>query len=351
MVVSNHFYAQENTIVENDMLIYHEIMNIYFDDSGDFFLPKGTEEKVSLWIGIVIPESCEGSVKRIFYEWESTVREKGGNKKEIKGSDLDLSRRELLFATLHNESDLLIQPVIIDLQTQRQYSPVALNQLLKELSFSRSANLISADEREQVQLQGRRIGNLSNEQIMKFFTLIHCIIESTRHALIFRSHNKFRDCWNNINYWVDRSSKKPQNREESVFWESFGWTLRNYTKKEPLQLLDWIHDDKHPFVKNFVRGDHIDGKALFRNVHFEDSTGNWGLRLADIYANSLKKALGDLDNTKGELHLYEMIMEHSPLGPNSNLGFIVIVDEKGLEGNARLGKYAVLQKIIASRKR
>jgi len=326
-------------------------MEFYFDDSGDFSLPKEDEEEVSLWVGIVIPETCKKSVSKKYLTWEKEVCSKGSCHKEIKGSELDLFSREMLFAYLHDERDILIQPAIVDLQTQHRLSPAGINIFLRELAYANSAHLASAAEREQVQLHGRRIGNLSEEQILKFFTLTHCMIESIRKALLFLSHGQYSACWTDIHYWVDRSSKKPLSREESVFRESLGWALHHFTKREPIELLEWIHSDQHPFVKNFVTKDKINGKRLVKNIHFDDSCKNWGLRLADVIANSMKRALSDLEDKNGMLHLYDMIMEHSPLGPLSNLGFVVITDESSISEKLPLGRYAVLQQIIASRER
>jgi hypothetical protein len=325
-------------------------MKFFFDDSGDFSLPQDSKDKVSLWMGILIPETCEKAVERKFLEWEDIVKKNNPVSREIKGTDLSSSSRDLLFGLLSNEADLLVHPTIIDLQIQRTYSTKGLNKLLKDLSIERSENLTSSDMRERVKLHGRRIGNLSDEQVMKFFALIHCIIETLRHAVIFRSDGNFRECWNSVQFWVDKSSKRPSNREEAVFWESFGWNLHNYTKRNPIELLDWIHDNEHPFVKNYERAEQIDGRSLFKDIYFEDSSANWGLRLADVFANTMIRVLGDLDNTKRMLRFYKKIMKHSPLGPNSNLGFIVIVDSQDLDKNVPAKKYAILQQILASRK-
>jgi len=325
-------------------------MEFYFDDSGDFALPKGGEEKVSLWIGVLVPEMCKASLERRYTEWEEEVRRRVGGRAEIKGSRLDLTSRELLFAALHQESDILIHPAIIDLQTQCRFPSAGTNKFLKELAYVNSEHLESEGQREQVRLHGRRIGNLSDEQILKFFTLTHCVIDSVRKAVLFRSHGQYRECWTDVHYWVDKSSTSPFSRDESVFRESLGWAVHHSTKREPIDLLEWIHTDQHPFVKNFVAGEKIDGKRLFKNISFEKSSNNWGLRLADVVANSMNRALEDLDDKRGELHLYDMIMEHSPLGPCSNLGFVVLTDGSVTE-EIKLGRYAVLQQIIASRRR
>ena len=195
------------------------------------------------------------------------------------------------------------------------------------------------------------IGNLSNEQLLKCQALIHCIIEILRHAVIFRSDRDFRNCWNSVRFWVDKSSTRPGNREESVFWESLGWALQNYTKKNPIELLNWIHDGQHPFVKKYEREGHIDGKILFKDIGFVFSKTSWGLRLADVFANTMNRVLGDLDNKTGMLRFYQEIMRHSILGLNSNLGFIMLVDSQDLKNNIRAEKYAILQQILASLRR
>ena len=43
-------------------------MKFFFDDSGDFALPEDLENKVSLWMGILIPETCEKRVEKKFLE-------------------------------------------------------------------------------------------------------------------------------------------------------------------------------------------------------------------------------------------------------------------------------------------
>jgi len=63
-------------------------MNFFFDDSGDFLLPKNAENKVSLWMGVAIPDTCSERIKKKYLAWEDSTKTRLKTAK-IKGSILD----------------------------------------------------------------------------------------------------------------------------------------------------------------------------------------------------------------------------------------------------------------------
>lgn len=323
-------------------------MIFFFDDSGDFSSPSGTKHKISLWIGILIPENCIERIENKFKEWEGITQPREKERGEVKGSLLKMETRKLFFDFIENEPDLLIYPTIIDLQIQKKYAPPLTSKGMRDYGMDASEKIKSKQLKDQTILHSKRIGNLSNEQLLKLMTLTTCVIDTLRYSILFKCYPILEQFWNKVNIWVDMSSVRRNTREEQVFRESLGWMLYNYTKRRPFELIKEVHNKDHPFIKNFDTPRGINGRKLFRNLYFETSKNHWGLRFIDIIANTLYKALYDLSNTKGMLPFYKKIMKHNILGPKSNLGFVYFPSDQSLSDQIIASKYAILQQIIAS---
>lgn len=322
-------------------------MRLFFDDSGDFAIPLGSDDKVSLWMGIGIPETCIERIQKKYLAWEDITKTRL-NVQEPKGCMLDETARSQLFREIEDESDLLIQPGIVDLQIQKKYMPIDMPSVMRSLGIDASKRMKDKASRNILETHGRRLGNLSKEQLLKFMVLSFCIVETLRHCILFRSHDAFRECWNDVVIVIDQSSQANNSREELVFKESIRWALHNITKRNPFGLIEGIHDKDHPFIKKYDSEKGIRGEELFQNMSFENSNRSWELRLADIIANTMFKSLNDLENTSGMLTYYKKIMKYSPLGPRSNLGFTCITGSSELGDKITAPRFAILQRILDS---
>ena len=73
-------------------------MLFYFDEAGDFNPPKFDEHRCSVYVGLVVPETIEFSVRHAFEVFcrglKSTEKTPTG---EPKGSQLQLNSRERFF--------------------------------------------------------------------------------------------------------------------------------------------------------------------------------------------------------------------------------------------------------------
>jgi hypothetical protein len=321
-------------------------MQFFFDDSGNFSFPKDNKHKISLWAGIAIPETRIKEIESKLRNWENILKSNEKKNGEAKGSLLRLQSRKIFFDFMDNESDIIIYPTVIDLQEQKKILTSDLPQLMSEYGIKLTSKIYNNEIKYSTEIQSKRFKNLSAQQILKVMTLGICLIETFRHTIIFRSHNHLRSSWDQVEIWIDRSSRRQETREEQVFLESLGWLIYNYTKKEPFSLIAEIHDKNHPFVINFDTPNGINGNKLLSNLNFEDSTKHWGLRFADIAANTLYKALIDLNNTKGMLPFYKRIMKHNHLGPGSNLGLLLFVPGGGKKISAP--KYSILKRMLSN---
>lgn len=262
---------------------------------------------------------------------------------------LDETARSQLFELIEDESDLLFQPGIVDLQIQKKYMPNDMPSVMRALGIDASNRMRNDESKNILESHGRRLGNLSKEQLIKLMVLSFCIVETLRNSIIFRSHDTFRECWEEVIIVIDQSSQSKNSREELTFKESIRWALHNITKRNPFGLVEGIHDREHPFVKKYDSVNGIRGEELFRNMRFEKSINSWELRLADIIANAMFKSLNDLENVSGWLAYYKKIMKFSPLGPRSNLGFTCITGSNELGDRITAPRFAVLQQILDSK--
>ncbi len=288
-------------------------------------------------------------IEKRFTEWEHNLSDGEKEKGEVKGKLLSKESRNEFFNIIGNESDILINPAIIDLQIQKEFIPENMTEELLDLNMKNIAGISSEELKSEENLQARMIGNLSDSQFLKYMILEVCIIETLRFSILFRNSENIKLFWNRIKILVDRSSTKENPREEQVFRRSLGWFLSNHTKKKPFELIEGVHDKNHPFMKNFVTQKRYAGRKMFKHIYFKNSQDYMGLQIIDIIANSLYKSLNDLDNSNGMLNFYKKIMRHSPMGSNSNLGFFYLRSEIQNSSPLRAKKYAVLQEIIASK--
>jgi len=300
-------------------------------------------------MGILIPENRMSEIEKRFTEWERNLSDGEKEKGEVKGKLLSKESRNEFFNIIGNESDILINPAIIDLQIQKEFAPENMTEELRDLNIKNITGITSEELRNAENLHARMIGNLSDSQFLKYMTLEVCIIEILRFSILFRNSENIKSFWNKIKILVDRSSTKDNSREEQVFRKSLGWFLYNHTKKNPFELIEGVHDENHPFIINFDTHKGFDGRKMFKHIYFKNSQDYMGLQIIDIIANSMYKSLNDLDNSNGMLDFYKKIMSHSPLGSNSNLGFFYFPSESQNSSPLRAKKYAVLQEIIASK--
>ncbi|MFC2163619.1 DUF3800 domain-containing protein, partial [Acidobacteriota bacterium] len=318
----------------------------FFDDSGDFSILENESMKISLWIGCLIPENSYAPLTKKFIKWEGTLKSYERKKGEAKGTLLTAKSRDAFFRLINNVPSMLVYPTILDLKAQKQCMPQSITKEAYENSLKNIVKIKSEKFKQEELLQANRIKNMSDVQYLKLMTLGTCIVELLRHSLTFRVHGKYETNWKDITYFVDRSSAR-NSREEKVFRRSIQWFLFNSTRRMPILLPDDMFFTNHPFIKNFDTPNGIDMEKLFKNINFEDSLNQIGLRIADIIANTLFRLLNDLENKNGMLRYYKRIMRHNYLGSNSNLGFIFFPSDKQKAKTVYLKEYAILQHIIS----
>jgi len=320
----------------------------FFDDSGDFSLPEGHSHKVSLWSGVAIPETILSEIESGYKAWEVTLSDNEKVGTEVKGSRLSMESRRQFFKMLSAKAGLLFHPTIIDLEAQKRlFGSKEITEIAKNIGLQRSASVPHKSIKEETRLQAKQIGNLSEQQFLKVISLGHSIFQTVRFAIMFRSKGENRSCWNKVELWIDRSSKT-NSREEQVLRKNIGWYIFNSIKSHPFILVKEIHDEAHPFVKQFSTKRGIDGKKLFRDsIEFADSKQHIGFSIADIFANTLYLVLNDLNNTKGHLKFYKDIMAFSELTPGPNLGILLIDPEDSVSREVEQ-KYSILMRILES---
>ncbi len=323
-------------------------MLFFFDDSGDFSLPEGHSHKVSLWSGVAIPETILSEIESSYKAWEVTLSTNEKLRTEVKGSRLSMESRRQFFKMLSAKAGLLFHPTIIDLEAQKRlFGSKEITEIAKNIGVQRSASVLHKSIKEETGLQAKQIGNLSEQQLLKVISLGHSIWQTVRFAIRFRSNDENRSCWNNVELWIDRSSKS-NSREEQILRTSLGWYLFNSTKNDPFILVKEIHNKTHPFVKNFRTKRGINTRKLFRDsIKFADSKQHIGLSIADIFANTLYLVLNDLNNTKGHLEFYKDVMAFSELTPASSLGILLIDLEENVSREGEQ-KYSILRRILES---
>jgi hypothetical protein len=322
-------------------------LNFYFDESGDFSLPAVGTEKASTCAGLAVPDSSLQAFESEFRAWRQALIPAETRNGEPKGALLRRETRRLFFDHLDRVPHILTVPTILDLGIQGKLAP----RDLKELSSAegmRRAGQFEEKERLKIERLARQVARLGEPQLLRLHAMADCIELSLRHAMLFRSSGNLGNSWNRIRIRVDWTSPQPGSREEQVMRASLPVAIINRSVKKPFMLLEGAHGPDHPLTINFDSEEGLRMSKILEDLEFVDSRSDIGIQAADILANSLRLAASDLSNHNHDLEWYRRFMRHSCLGPNSNLGLILI--GAGPTRRVRAAKYEIFQRILAGKR-
>jgi hypothetical protein len=168
--------------------------------------------------------------------------------------------------------------------------------------------------RQEMRLLSRQAANLSSEQFLRLYSWTFCLYQALYHSILFLSRGEFAQSWNAVEISIDPVQTRPRAREKRVFeLMMFAW-LMGWSKRRPFDTIEGVHDDMHPFVKNYCIGSGIDlGKLMRGRVRWPDSKQAPGLQLADLCAAAVYEAASDPTDPE-KVALFGSIMRASRYG-------------------------------------
>jgi hypothetical protein len=324
-------------------------MLFYFDEAGDFALPRDDTHKVAVCVGFVLPEGSREHLNTLYQSWAQTLRPEECDRGEPKGARLRDPSRKRFFDSLDTVPDILVGSVFMDLGLQQTFGGADLIRSTREEGLRRAPEFEDGAVRDLVTQLARRFGNLSEPQVLRLFTLASCLELTLRHALLFRAGGHLASCGERIELLIDRTTTRRNSREELILRDGLPAFLANRSEREPFMTIEGVVGPDHPIERLYSSDVGFDGQRVLNALSFVDSRTEAGLQVADILANSLLLALNDLNNVRGQLKWYRRVMGHSIQGPGSpHIGPIVL--GRGHGPGVPVSKYEILPRILESRR-
>jgi len=297
-------------------------MKFYFDESGEFSIPKNQEEHaVAVVMGIAISDLIENKLEEEYKKFVSSLESYELKNNEPKGYLLTNEKKHEFCDMLSKFDGISITPVTLDLSSLADSVYTKLNEIFSSYLKEYSKKMKYKQARRQLLLLSKQFNNLSVQQALRIYSIVNCFREALEHSILFLSNRGHEFSWNNIKCEIDRVYLNPNNREEKVLsFVIFAW-LCGWSISHPFSLIKEIHTKEHPFVKKYDTGNGIDiAKLLRNNIYWEDSKNNWGLQIADIASNIVFKACCSLWKNKENLILYSSLMRSSHYGAKRGPG-------------------------------
>ncbi len=320
-------------------------MHFFFDESGTFSLRAAGEHNCSVVCGVVVPETVEDAFSRRFQEFVKALPAKEKKNDEPKGHLLSDASLEEFCRLLNCYPNVLVTPTVVDLTLENGENADDISTGMKQ-NLLKKAELTTHDTlRVQVVELARQWGNLSPNQSRRLVTLATCFGEAIQHSVIFHTSIECWPCWDSLQFHVDPTHRSRLSREERVFEKMVLMWLCAWSKNNPLETIEEIHTESHPFVKKFTTSSgNIDLGAIIQgNILYPNSADSWGIQVADISAYIIFRAVLDLSNQYNRLPLFGRLMRNCPYGPGRcGPGLIVIggpVESRPAPKFGLLGKY------------
>ena len=322
-------------------------MNFYIDESGTFSIPQGIiQHKACVVTCVVISDIKLKSLENKFLSFCSNLPPHMISNGEPKGSNFDVDKKLEFCEMLSEFRDyMLVIPVTLDmtllamLDSQRKMKTIIRDKIL-ELCV----NVEHESTRNELELLGKQIGNISEEDFLKISCYAYAFFISFQHAVMVLSINGNEKSWDDIILEIDRINPKKDSREKLIFNKMVSMWGESWSKKSPIKLLKDIHTDDHPIVRNFNLKDGLDSRKITALTDWSDSKQSWGLQVADIASNIVYCAVNDLENHYNSFTPFCKLMTLSTYGYDDGPGLFTPFEMRKEEYDLIRSKYIKLGK-------
>jgi hypothetical protein len=322
-------------------------MNFYFDESGDFRVPRAGH-KVAVVMGVVISDAVQQILFAKFEDFVSRLTSGECHNGEPKGSLLSSTHREQFCELLVNSGGVVITPVTLDLSSLDAEYERSVSERLSAILAQRAQEMLYLTARDQLLLIARQFRNLSSSQALRIYSWANCFREAIQHAFLFLAGGQHERSWERVVFEIDRVQVRAASREEKVFSLMLLAWLTGWSRRFPFALIREVHTPAHPIVQTYDTPDGIDlGKLIRGNVRWKTSSESLGLQIADIACNIVFQAAQDLDDRRGAVRRYGLLMRASPYGPSRGPGLFSPRRDAPAETGT---KYRALWKVMRASK-
>jgi hypothetical protein len=289
-------------------------MNFYFDESGSFDLPASSAvHQSAVVVGVAIPDHVQEPLFARFGQFTSLLGPPEFSNGEPKGALLSTDHRHE-FAEMLSEfgGRISLTPVTLDLSSVSGSDCHELNTTMYEVLSEAANRFAYPTARDEIRLLSRQFKNLSNQQSLRIYAIANCFREALAHAVLFLSHKENEPSWENLRFEMDRVQVRSSNREERVLSIIILAWLEGWSHKKPLVTIKEIHTPHHLFVRKYCVEQGVDiGRIIRGNTYWVNSADSTGIRIADMSASIIYRAVQDLNDHRQSLTIFRKLMKGS----------------------------------------
>jgi hypothetical protein len=259
------------------------------DESGIFSLGKS---EYSIFVSTVIPTDAKSHLKigNSYKNWENKLGSRFFNKKkEVKGSLLgDSELGSFVEQVISPFNDIRINCIgfntsKIDPSILQKHKNIEVAQL--EYSVN-DFEINHAPKRQTNYIKSIRgwLNSKNLSEYLKILGLRNCISTTLTKSMIYFFGNLRENEIINASYEIDKDFISDQN----IYWQGyFKMLLLEYTKNEPLPIINTWDKENHPFFLKYPLLDNkkVNLSPLFKNnLSFKNSESSIYIRISDICA-------------------------------------------------------------------
>lgn len=296
-------------------------MITYIDESGIFANPDNIISSVSCVAAVTIPEiqhdKIIGDFQSLITKWHLSTSELKGrllNERQISELVTHLSRYSLMVNICAIDIGLHSDPEITGHKLEQA------GRMIKHITPQHQPDILAM-----AQGLKARIEALPNQLYVQS-TAMQVLVDTTlRRATAFYAQTIPSELGNFT--WVIHAKSKTITKYEKLWHEVIMPFLQSSFLREPLiTVREWdysaftkfenpVQDSPPEYIKPHVAYPHIpwDTIALNRifgtNIAFENSTGNLGIKLADVIANAFQRAFNNKLQRRGWRNLGKLMVK------------------------------------------
>jgi hypothetical protein len=261
-------------------------MHFFFDESGDFSIPRDAgPRRAGVVAGLIVPDHVLAELEKKYRDFASTLEPSERVKGEPKGFRF-CYRHKKQFAELLGRFiyRVALAPFTFDLSSlegdhanPNARSAEAIREWIPKMEHE--------EPRKRLELLAKQFERLSVNQAHRLYSLANGFREAIWAAVSFFATGPNEASWEKLYFEVDRVHTKPNNREEQVFSGLIGAWLYAWSEVMPLQLIAEVHKPNLLLFKKYGKNGHLDlNPMLVGNIQFVNSADRWGVQVADISA-------------------------------------------------------------------
>jgi hypothetical protein len=288
-------------------------MKFYFDESGEFVVPeRSTIHRAAVVMGVAVADPSERKLNDAYADFVARLDDAEKENGEPKGRLLTADHQVQFCEMLDSVGGISITPVTLDLSSLADWHmerfPQRMNEHLKSLVADFPET--SAFKRDMETL-AKQFGKLALPQALRLYAWADCFHEAIEQAIIHLSTGEYEEAWGTNTFYVDPVQTRARNIEERVFSDIIpGWLCAWMNRRTP--LIKGVHTPENKFVQKFVSGTKFDiGKLIIGNIAWVSSVKSIGIQIADIAAYMTYRAVTDLDDTRGAISRFGLLMLRS----------------------------------------